>query len=237
VGALGDSQVSRGRELRALLRRAGFIAAVIALAWALSGPLDFAARPYGGALRAVSNAVVQPFGGKFETRIRSHAAKSPRQRAEGDTDLVFRLRDGRRLGVKVVDTKALGYDPTVLFLSLVLLTFIPRKRKLVAAAWGLLLLHAFVALRLLARVLLGWVVVGKQPAVELGSWLEAPWLDSALTLALRIDMEAFLHLILPVALWAALCFRPADWERWFWSGRRGSAPPAGPPAGGEPQRE
>lgn len=203
--------------MRSRLRFVIWLSLVLSLNWALGGPLDQGAQPYGRAFRSIGNSVLEPIGGEFVTRLRNATPEPGRQvsRSGIALEIVLRRREGAPLGRKKINSKRLGYRPTVLFLSLVLCSFYSWRRKWRALIVGGLWLHAYLGVRVLARVLLAWTEVSARPGVDLVSWLESEDTASALTLWLRIENEAFLHLIVPIALWGLACVPAKQWRGWI----------------------
>jgi hypothetical protein len=195
--------------------------ALAALAWAFNGPLDQGARTYTECLRRVTDALADPFGGRFVTRIRPLGTETA-PGGELGYEMVFRLRRGRVLGLLPTDLRNLGYPPTVFFLALVLVTAVCWRRKVLAIAAGVFLLQLFVLSRLAVRILLGWFAVGEERSVEVAGFFRNGPARAALGTWGAIETEAFLPVIIPLVLWALLAFRREDWERWFWS-RSGAA--------------
>ena len=200
-----------------MLRSAAVLMSVLATTWLLIGPFDYAARPYSNVLRAGGDALLKPVGGDFATRLRPHVSKPGQRVKQGDTDILFRVRNGPHLGNTTIDLRRLGYRPWVLLMTLIGFTLVPWRRKLWASLWGTLLVHAFIAVRISVRVLLGWFTVGQRPGIELSPWFQDPDHEAALQAWMQMEREAFLWLIATLAIWVLVCFRSADWERWFWS--------------------
>jgi hypothetical protein len=195
------------------------------LSWVLLGPLDFIGRAYLAGVQRAADAAMRPFGGAYATRVLPpRYAEEPRA---GLLLIVLRERSGAVLWVKPFNARRATWVPTAIFLALALLTALPWRRKLAALAGGLALVQGYAALCVAARVLYSWIIVEEQRHLELAAFLEHPWTKSALNLWLRAENEAFPQVLVPIVVWALVCFRAADWERWF-----GRAPERAEPADG-----
>ncbi len=110
-----------------------------------------------------------------------------------------------------------GYLPTAFLVSLVLATPLPWRRRLGALLVALILLHACIVGELLV------VVVHKLSGPELALFhVRPPW-DNLLDAANAVvEAGMVMFFMVPVLIWGLVCFRRADWVKWF----PGSAPPS-----------
>lgn len=128
-----------------------------------------------------------------------------------DTAIVLVNREtGETAELPALSSRQWGYVPTVLIIALVLATPIPRRRRAWALIWGVLLVNAFIILRLAVLVVY---------AFGLGHPARLYVLSSFSTLVLRNLVEVLCDSIVtcagvPFPIWILVSFRRTDWARW-----------------------
>lgn len=124
-----------------------------------------------------------------------------------DTGLIFRnRRTGKELWAKL--SSGLGYAPAAFFTALLLATPLPLRRRARAFVWGMLLLHAVVALTLYLYIV---HVFGSQP--KLSTDLLSPFWQKTLGDLVRLVLTvSFYGLATATLVWALVTFRRDDIE-------------------------
>ena len=105
-------------------------------------------------------------------------------------------------------SRHLGYMPAVVLIVLVLASPVVWHRRLWALLWGLILVHAFIAVRF-GFILLS-IFHGDKP-YTLFRW-DPPWdtfLEEAFIIIAEVPATIY---VVPLLIWIAVTFRRADWE-------------------------
>lgn len=99
-----------------------------------------------------------------------------------------------------------GYMPSALVLALILATPVPWSRRWRAVLWGLLWVHAYVAVRLvfLPDAYGGMDTEGPRTLYRL-------WISALARLYTGMDASTAGWMFAPVAIWALVTFSRADW--------------------------
>ncbi len=138
---------------------------------------------------------------------------------EGDADVKLgvwdrQVQSGQRV---LLSTRLTGYLPTAEILALVLATSLPWSRKWKALLWGLIGVHAFIALRLASGALYVLSMAKPTPFFEftpLGNKI----VYSIYEMAVRSPTTSF---FVPALIWILVSFRKSDFEGWGEQGRNG----------------
>ncbi len=184
-----------GFFLRLLLIYAGLM-----LCWPVVGA------GYAAFFRGFGDTLFSRFGeyGRVDFQI------NPKQ---GGSDLDTRVRlTNRRNGASggIFYPSRHGYAATALTLAFILSTPIGWRRRAVAAVWGLLLVHGFIALRLW----IGLLDVFSGPT-ELATREYGPFARAAIDLTLRIfTVSPEATYVVPLFIWIVVCLRAHDFTTW-----------------------
>ena len=127
-------------------------------------------------------------------------------RPEYDTKIVMAKRPSRVGGSVRVSSRHVGYLPTVTAVALILATSIPWRRRLKAIVFGVLLINAFIALKITFRLLDGFSVEGQPYAL----FTLDPFWKHALGASVQIA-SSLSFALLPLAVWVLVSFRRSDW--------------------------
>lgn len=123
-----------------------------------------------------------------------------------DTAIVFGNRRTRAGGLTRIPSRHMGYLPTAVLICLVLATPISWPRRARALLWGLLLVHGFIALRLLLLILVGFS--GDNP---LALFAFHPHLRETLVfVGVMSSVSPVVSYVVPVLLWALVSFQRRD---------------------------
>jgi len=191
-------------NLLAPRRIALFFASFVLFFALFVGPWDFVKKAYAGYYRWLGNVLFSNFGDDGRVRFESNESAG-----EGyDTKLVLtNMKKG--IGLDVPNSsRFMGYVPTALVVALTLATPISLRRRLIAAAWGLLLANAFVAARLLLILLYKFQGDTPLATYALGRWGEI-LLDFAYVSLVGSSVGTF---VAPLFLWAIAALRPTDFR-------------------------
>ncbi len=158
---------------------------------------------YSAAYRGTATAVFGSFGGGV---VRFRALTG--ERGTMDSEIFFRNPNSPTAGTTPHNTRMTGYLPTVETIALILATPIPWSRRWKALAWGIVLAHGFIALRLVIT-LLHWFSAD-------GAWAlydPSPVWRSALSTAFEFGVVApTCTFLVPVFIWMIVTLRPRDWS-------------------------
>ena len=129
--------------------------------------------------------------------------------ASGDPDTLIQLRTLDRKRPKKVrcSSRILGYAPTVVLLALVLASPISRLRRLWAAILGVLLVCAFVEVRV------GLLLLDAASDVKVGMITLSPWVKSLVGTVAKLAARIPSGYVVPVFIWMIVAFRAKDWSR------------------------
>ena len=129
---------------------AWFLVRLVLLYAVFIAPWPVVPEAYAAAYRAVSNVVFGSFGSEGVVQFRK-----PQGPSDMDTELAIRKRSSPVMGTTEHSARFMGYVPTAFVVSLILATPLPWSRRGKALLWAMLLVHGFIAIRLLI-VLLYW---------------------------------------------------------------------------------
>jgi hypothetical protein len=117
----------------------------------------------------------------------------------------------------MLSTRLTGYLPTAELLALVLATSIPWSRKWKALLWGMLGVHAYIALRLASAVL---YVLSATQLSEFFTFTPTgnKIVHSIYEMAVQSVTISFAT---PALIWIVVTFRRGDFEKWRSAGRSG----------------
>lgn len=131
---------------------------------------------------------------------------APTNGATFDTILLAGNRTTKTKTELLISSRATGYRPLAFLTALLLATPLPWRRILRAVAWGFLLLHACVALHLLATI--AWMFSQPGPVALFN--LGEPW-TGFLERGIRLVAFApFFGLVVPTVIWVLVTFRRGD---------------------------
>ena len=134
-------------------------------------------------------------------------------RASGVFDTTMELRSRRapgKIGYLRTTGRYVGYVPTAVFLALGLAAPLPWLRRLRGLLWGLLLVHAFIALRLTLSLTANGFAAAKDYAL----FHPSPFWRSALTGVESIFSEdPTVSFVVPVLIWFVVFTPRSLWPR------------------------
>lgn len=150
---------------------------------------------YGSAFRAVANVLFGQFGSDGAARFEP----LPDATTKRDTQLVLRHRwTGREITTQY-GSRYTGYLPTAVFVALMVATPLPRRRRLAALGVGLMLISAFVALRVALSLLQGFRFVGLFDYASSGNYA----IDLACEVISKSTITSF---FMPIFVWLLVSF-------------------------------
>ncbi|MHC4093524.1 MAG: hypothetical protein ACYSVY_25170 [Planctomycetota bacterium] len=184
-------------------RIAWFLFRLVLLYAVFIAPWPVVSEAYAAAYRAVSNVVFGSFGSEGEVRFRKPTGPSAM-----DSEIAIRRPPSRVVGTTSHSARFTGYVPTAFVISLILATPLPWSRRGKALLWAMLLVHAFIALRL-QITLLHWFC-GDSPWCL---YQPSPFWTSVLHRVFgAIAVSPTLSFIAPIFIWVVATFRRADWQ-------------------------
>ena len=129
--------------------------------------------------------------------------------ASGDPDTLIQLRVPDRKRPKKVrcSSRILGYAPTVVLLALVVASPISRWRRLWASILGVLLVCAFVEVRV------GLLLLDAASDVKVEMITLSPWVKSLVGTLAKLAARIPSGYVVPVFIWMIVAFRAKDWVR------------------------
>jgi len=149
--------------------------------------------------------------GSFGTQNGVRFRPAPNNPAGWDTEVVMKNPASGATGTVLHCSRKMGYVPTVVLVSLVLATPLPWSRKGRALLWGLLVINAFVALRIALVLLRDLSQDDPLCLFELG-----PFMHRVLAWAIRaLVMSPGSYYGFPVVLWILVTLRRRDWHTIF----------------------
>lgn len=174
---------------------------------------------YSAAYRRAANALFDPFGLRAQNqagkevklgRVEFRPAAKPDRTS--DTDIWTRLRHSPDVGSALHSPHLTGYVPTVEFIALALATPIVWRRRLIGLVLGLVIIHAFIYLRLWIALMYYFATPGTQWQMYALSRNTLRVLDVCHEV---INIAPVTSFVFPALVWLVLLFRPADWGTTF----------------------
>lgn len=139
--------------------------------------------------------------GSYSSLASIHFEPLPDGDSERDTKIVFTHRESGTQMPVAVSTRFQGYAPTAFIIALVLSSPLPWSRRWRSLVWCLPAVSAYVALR--QFIFIASVIYHPGPLVA-----------KALGFAYWVGVESFAGVfIIPLAIWALVSFRRADFEK------------------------
>ncbi|MFQ5422934.1 MAG: hypothetical protein ACE5F9_03030 [Phycisphaerae bacterium] len=130
------------------------------------------------------------------------------RRSGPDTKLVFENHVTGVAGNGTHNAQLTGFIPTALVIALVLATPIPWRRRAVALALGLILVHVFIALRI--EILIAhWYGVDQPWALDHPGPTWRAIVDALFESGVVSPTPSF---VVPIVIWAAVSLRRNDWR-------------------------
>ncbi len=195
---------------------AKFIVLVLIIYTLLAAPWPGVRQAYCAAYRVTADAVLGVSTSHFLVYVRPLGEDE----GEGDEDVKLGVWDRQvQRGQRVrLSTRLTGYLPTAELLALVLATSLPWSRKWKALLWGLIGVHAIIALRLASGALYVLSMAKPTPFFEftpLGNKI----VYSIYEIAVQSPTTSF---FVPAIIWIVVSFRKSDFESWGEQGRDGN---------------
>jgi hypothetical protein len=169
----------------------------------LTAPWPGLADAYAPLYRAGGNILFARFGSSGNVELRPSTEGDP----ERNTEFVL---TNWRTDARFVFTgsSSKGYMPTAFVLALIVATPAPWRRRWRAVLWGLACVTVYAALRMAVFLVAAFSEDNGLAVFTLG-----PLAKSALDYLFWIVVDSFAGwLILPLPIWALLCFRRKDWQ-------------------------
>ncbi len=184
-------------------RIVGFFLRFMVIFVVLTAPWPGLADAYAPVYRAMGNVLFGRFGSSGIVELRPLTVSDP----ERNTELVL---SNWRTEARFVFTSgsSKGYMPTAFVLALIVATPIPWRRRWRAVLWGLACVTVYAALRMGVFLTFAFAQDNGLAVFTLG-----PLAKSALDYVVWVVVDTFAGwLILPLPIWALLCFRRKDWQ-------------------------
>ncbi len=202
----------------------GFLLRLVLLYGILAVPWPAVQRAYSAAYAGVANVVFGSFGSDGRVRFQ-HPPNSDRPAA---LELVIRKRGAPQIGRSPHDPILTGYLAIVEVIALILATPVPWSRRCKALVWGMLLVHAYIWLRL-EITLLHWFS-GDSP---LALYKPGPFWSKLLASAFElISVSPTSTFVVPIFIWILVSFRKSDFEGWRKAARTSTRRTEKAPRGG-----
>ena len=157
---------------------------------------------YAAGFRGGVNFVFGTFG-QGRVRLKPLSIPSP----EHDTEILLENRVNRGMRTIACSSQLQGYHPTAFMIALVVASPIPWRRRWRVLVWGLVLINAYVGLRVLVFLLWEFSGEGGPAFIELGA-VGRRLLEYLYWVFVQSFAGCF---IVPVPLWFLLTFRRSDW--------------------------
>jgi hypothetical protein len=192
---------------------AKFIVLVLIIYTLLAVPWPGVRQAYSAAYRVTADSVLGVSTSNFLVYVRPLREDE----GEGDEDVKLGVWDRQvQRGQRVrLSTRLTGYLPTAELLALVLATSLPWSRKWKALLWGLIGVHAFIALRLASGALYVLSMAKPTPFFEFAP-LGNKVVYSIYEMAVQSPTTSF---FVPALIWILVSFRKSDFEGWGEQGR------------------
>ena len=165
----------------------------------LAGPWPGFQKGYAAFYQVVGNAVFGSFGSGGLVRFQPIAASG----GEMDTEIVIRRRDSPVKGTTPHSAWVTGYLPTAECIALILATPLAWRRKLKALLWGLLLVNAFVAMRITITLIYWFGTDGRWALYQPGPF----WSKVLYGVFHFVAVEPAGGFAVPALIWMLVCFR------------------------------
>ena len=184
-------------------RRSIVLFVVLALAFFISALLLVPRGAYAPSFRAAANSMFSVIPSDLTVELSPTTEASTRN----DTRLNVGL-SGRYPGGVSFEARRHGFVPTALLVSLILATPVAWRRRAVALASGLALIHLFLVFRLWITALLGFAVVrlDGRPLLPLSSG----WIDTVALLDRVLSDDLHITFVAPVLVWLLVTVRADD---------------------------
>ncbi|MCG8405152.1 MAG: hypothetical protein MI923_08155 [Phycisphaerales bacterium] len=159
---------------------------------------------YSATYRAAASLLFASFGDGGTVRFEALSG----QDGKFDTEIIFGHRRTNIEGRLPNNSRVSGYLPTIQVLALVLATPIPWSRRWKALCWGLILVNAFVALRMEIRLLFYFSAESPMHLYQLSPF----WYEALGRTYEIIGYGLPMTFIAPIFIWIFVTFRREDME-------------------------
>ncbi len=191
----------------------GFLLRCVLLYGILAAPWPAVQRAYSAAYAGVANTVFGSFGSDGMVRFQ----RPPNSDRPAALEFVIRKRGAPQVGRSPHNPTLTGYLATVEVIALILATPVPWLRRCKALVWGMLLVHAYIWLRL-EITLLHWF----SGDTLLALYKPGPFWSKLLASAFElISVSPTSTFVVPIFIWIVVSFRKSDFEGWVEQGRNG----------------
>jgi hypothetical protein len=173
----------------------------VALYALLAAPWPGVREGYAAAFHRAAGVFLGTFGQQGIVRFRPMTAGYAMQDTE--IEMVHRRGGGQRIGY---NASYAGYLPTALLISLIVSTPVSWRRRGWALAWGLLLIHLFILLRVWLLLLYEFRTGAPVGFYDFGAFTRL----SLRILVEGISVSPVTSCIVPVLIWILVTFRRQD---------------------------
>lgn len=196
--------MKRSGSISRFVWRFALVFTAFVMGWAVVGS------SYAGAFCGAANLVYRSIGPHGRTRFMLIDDLEGKSKGAHDIEIVLRDRRVNAEERFVGSTRLQGYRPTTFLAALILATPMPWRRRWRAMLWGLVLIHAYVALRVLTFLL--WAF-GEDSAIQLFTLGAAT--QGLLNFAHWFFVVSFGGwLVVPIPIWFLLSFNADDLRGW-----------------------
>ena len=188
---------------------AAFFIKVIILYALLMIPWPGVREGYGYVYRACGNKFFRTFGSTGRVYF-APISPAPKGKDAKDTSVTLENIQARGArGTMDMNSRLMGYLPTVFAAALILATPVPWKRQLWALLWGVLLMSAFAGLELALRLIDAFSDKNVLAVFSLG-----PAAKTMVVILLKVlGMSPVTAYIAPIFVWVLVTFRRGDWAK------------------------
>lgn len=159
---------------------------------------------YATGYRGVANAMFGSYGQGGVVRFQPLTGGG-----DMDTTITVRTLGSPEKGTMTHNTRIMGYRPTAELIALILATPIPWSRRWKALAWGLLLVNAFIALRIIVTLTHCF-----SADATWALYHPTPFWSKILAGTFHVMTVApSWSWVIPALIWILVCFRRDDWAR------------------------
>ncbi|UCE61026.1 MAG: hypothetical protein JSU63_04590 [Phycisphaerales bacterium] len=183
---------------------------------------------YASAFRSAGTSIFKDFG---PSGIVVFQAKEE-PTALWDSDILLGNHETKRALPKPFGTRYRGYAPTSVLLALVFASPLPWRRRLLAAAAGLVLLYLWIGFGLWLQIMAGYAGSDEIRMYEL-----TPFVDKTLSyMSFVVATSTVSQYAMPVFFWILVTFRRDDWELILSSSKAGGGQDGAASPRSEPKR-
>lgn len=185
----------------------GFLVRFLCLFLLFMAPWPGLRESYSQFFRATGNAMFGSMGRWGSVRFERRSQPDVRY----DTTIRLANRDTRAFAQTDSSSRFMAYIPTAFVVALVLGTPIAWRRRFRALAWGVLLIHLFIGLRMLLAIVVPFSAEGPLNLYALGPF----WRDALGFLMAVLVASPAGCFVVPVLVWMLVTLRRSEWDQLF----------------------